>query len=290
RWFTPAATARSREVVLGGTTVPFGTDLLFAATDVEGLVVGVEICEDLWVPAPPSGFQALRGATVLVNASASNETIGKAGYRRQLVANQSARCLAAYLYAACGVSESTTDLVFGGHDLIAENGVLLAESRRFQRDETLLVADIDLEHLLIDRLRTNSFGLAQRQLGEDHPFRRVPFTLDRKETPLPLLRTIDPHPFVPGVQEELPEPCEEIFQTQVAGLARRLEQIGKPTVPLGISGGLDSTLALLVACKTADALGMPRERIRGFTMPGFGTTSRTRSNARALMQQLGVTA
>src|SRR5262249_51332674 len=177
RWFTPAATARSREIVLHGATVPFGTDLLFAATDVEGLVVGVEICEDLWVPVPPSCFQALRGATVLVNSSASNETIGKAAYRRQLVANQSARCLGAYLYGACGVSESTTDLVFGGHDLIAENGILLAESRRFQRDETLLVTDIDLEHLLADRLRTNSFGLAQRQLGEDHPFRRIVFTL-----------------------------------------------------------------------------------------------------------------
>src|SRR5262245_12156998 len=148
RWFTPAATARSREVVLHGGTVPFGTDLLFAATDVEGLVVGVEICEALWVPAPPSCYRALRGATVLVHPSASNETIGKAAHPRQLVANQSARCLAAYLYAACGVSESTTDLVFGGHDLIAENGILLAESRRFQRDETLLVADIDLEHLL----------------------------------------------------------------------------------------------------------------------------------------------
>jgi NAD+ synthase (glutamine-hydrolysing) len=242
------------------------------------------------VPAPPSCYQALRGATVLVNPSASNETIGKAAYRRQLVANQSARCLAAYLYAACGVSESTTDLVFGGHDLIAENGILLAESRRFERDETLLVTDIDLEHLLADRLRTNSFGLAQRQLGEERPFRRISFTLDRREAPSPLLRAIDPHPFVPSVQEELRERCEEIFHMQVAGLARRLEHIGKPGVTIGISGGLDSTLALLVACKTTDALGMARERIRAFTLPGFGTTSRTRTNARALMQQLGVTA
>src|SRR5262249_10375668 len=147
RWFTAAATARSREIVLNGATVPFGTDQLFDATGVEGLVVGVEICEDLWVPIPPSSFQALRGATVLVNLSASNQVIGKANYRRQLVVNQSGRCMAAYVYTSCGVSESTTDVVFGGHALIAENGTLLAESPRFNRDETLLLADVDLDRL-----------------------------------------------------------------------------------------------------------------------------------------------
>src|SRR5262245_53035571 len=177
RWFAAAATARSKEVVVGGAGVPFGTGRLFAAADVEGLAVGVEICEDLWVPIPPSSDQALAGATVLVNLSASNEVIGKAAYRRQLVVNQSGRCMAAYVYASCGVWESTTDVVFGGHCLIAENGTLLAESHRFQREETLLVHDIDLERLKVDRLRTNSFGDAHLYLGNGHGFERVSFAL-----------------------------------------------------------------------------------------------------------------
>jgi NAD+ synthase (glutamine-hydrolysing) len=290
RWFTPAATARSREVVLNGQTVPFGTGQLFAAGDVDGLVLGVEICEDLWVPVPPSSFQALAGATVLLNPSASNEVIGKAAYRRQLVVNQSGRCLAAYVYAACGVWESTTDVVFGGHCLIAENGNLLAESPRFVRSSSLLVTDVDLDRLRADRLRTNSFGEAQLSLGLGRPFARVPFTLGRPAEAPPLVRKVDAHPFVPRGAEQLRERCEEIFQTQVAGLAKRLEHIGKPPVAIGISGGLDSTLALLVTCKTFDALGQPRDRIRAFTMPGFGTTARTLRNARAVMQHLGVTA
>jgi NAD+ synthase (glutamine-hydrolysing) len=288
RWFTPAATAHSREVVLGGRAVPFGTQQLFAADDVEGLLLGVEICEDLWVPIPPSSFQALAGATVLLNLSASNEVIGKAGYRRQLVLNQSGRCLAAYVYAAAGVWESTTDVVFGGHGLIAENGTLLAEARRFAREDGLLVTDVDLDRVRADRLRTNSFGEAQLSLGVGRPFTRVPFTLRRPAEPPPLLREVEAHPFVPRGQEELRERCDEIFHTQVAGLARRLEHVGKPPVALGISGGLDSTLSLLVTCKTFDALGQPRDRIRAFTMPGFGTTGRTLRNARALMQHLGV--
>ena len=289
RWFSCAATARSRQVVLNGETVPFGTDQLFAAADVEGLTVGVEVCEDLWVPAPPSSFQALGGATVLVNLSASNEVIGKANYRRQLVVSQSGRCLAAYVYASCGVGESTTDVVFGGHCLIAENGNLLAESRRFGRDDALLVADVDLDRLRGDRMRTNSFGDAQLDLGLRREFARVPFRLDRPVEPRRLAREVEAYPFVPRGQEQLRERCEEIFQTQVAGLAKRLEHLGTPPVTIGVSGGLDSTLGLLVACKTVDALGVPRDRIRAFTMPGFGTTARTKSNAHALMRQLGVT-
>jgi NAD+ synthase (glutamine-hydrolysing) len=301
RWFAAAATARSREVLLDGENIPFGTDRLYSAANVEGLIVGVEICEDLWVPVPPSSFQALRGATLLVNLSASNEVIGKANYRRQLVVNQSGRCMAGYVYASCGVWESTTDVVFGGHCLIAENGTLLAESRRFQRDETLLVTDIDLDRLRADRMRTNSFGDAQLYLGTERAFEYVPFTLGPASvdagaggvSPLSgrrLRREVDAHPFVPRATEQLRERCEEIFHTQVAGLAKRLEHIGKPPVVIGISGGLDSTLALLVACKTVDALAVPRERIRAFTLPGFGTTPRTLSNARALMKHLGVTA
>ncbi len=290
RWFAPAIKANRREAVIAGQTVPFGTDRLFAAEDVEGLIVGVEICEDLWVPVPPSSAQALAGANVLVNLSASNEIIGKANYRRQLVLGQSGRCLAAYVYASCGVGESTTDVVFGGHCLIAENGVMLAESRRFQREDALLVADVDLDRLRADRQRTSSFLDAHLYPGYDRPFARSVFMLGEQATPADLRRPIEAHPFVPQGQEQLRDRCEEIFHIQVAGLAKRLEHLGAPPVAIGISGGLDSTLALLVACKTMDALGAPRQRILAFTMPGFGTSNRTRDNARALMRQLGVSA
>ncbi len=293
RWFAPAIKASRREVVVAGQTVSFGTDRLFAAEDVDGLIVGVEICEDLWVPAPPSSAQALAGATVLVNLSASNEVIGKANYRRQLVLNQSGRCMAAYVYASCGVGESTTDLVFGGHCLIAENGTLLAESPRFQREDALLLADVDLDRLRADRQRTNSFLDAHLYPGHDRPFARSTFALSQGSEPvLPadLRRPVEAHPFVPQGREQLRDRCEEIFHLQVAGLAKRLEHIGTPPVALGISGGLDSTLALLVACKTMDTLNVPRPRILAWTMPGFGTSNRTRDNARALMRQLGVSA
>ncbi len=295
RWFAAAATAQSQEVGLNGNVVPFGTQLLFQATDVEGLIVGVEICEDLWVPVPPSALQAIRGATVLLNLSASNEVIGKAPYRRQLVLNQSGRCIAAYVYTSCGVWESTTDVVFGGHCLIAENGTMLAESQRFQREESLLVSDVDLDRLHIDRMRTNSFGESRLDPALDREFTRITFRFDRPAALRSLKREVDAHPFVPRATEELRERCEEIFHTQVAGLAKRLEHIASatavtavPHVTIGISGGLDSTLALLVACKTMDALAIPRDRVHAFTLPGFGTTSRTRANARALMRHLAV--
>src|SRR5262249_49013197 len=275
-----------------GERVPFGTDRLFAAQDVEALTLGVEVCEDLWVPIPPSSAQALGGATVLVNLSASNEVIGKAAYRRQLVVNQSGRCIAGYVYASCGGWESTTDVVFGGHCMVAENGSLLAEARRFRGGGTLLLADIDLGRLRAERLRINSFADSRLFPGGERAFTPVPFTLGRKTArPQRLLRTVEAHPFVPRGQELLRERCEEIFHTQVAGLAKRLEHMAQiPPLAIGISGGLDSTLALLVACKTVDALALPRGRILAYTMPGFRTTSLTRDNARALMQQLGVTA
>jgi NAD+ synthase (glutamine-hydrolysing) len=290
RWFAAAATARSREVHLFDRRIPFGTDRLFAAEDVEGLTVGVEICEDLWVPIPPSSHQALAGATVLVNLSATNEVIGKAAYRRQLVVGQSGRCIAAYVFTSCGVWESTTDVVFGGHCMIAENGVLLAESSRFTREPALLTADVDLDWLRGDRTRTNSFGDAQMYVGPGREFERTTFRLgdDAWPDPSDLRRHVEAHPFVPRGETHLRERCEEIFHTQVAGLAKRLEHIGKPPVAIGISGGLDSTLALLVTCKTLDALGVPRDRIRALTMPGFGTSDRTLDNARALMRHLGV--
>jgi NAD+ synthase (glutamine-hydrolysing) len=291
RWFAPGAQARNQTLSLLGQDVLFGTDLLFdGSQSLPGLVVGVEICEDLWVPVPPSAGQALAGASLLINLSASNEVIGKAGYRRQLVVNQSGRCLAAYLYVSCGVHESTTDLVFGGHCLVAENGTLLAESPRFERDETWLAVDVDIERLVGDRQKTNSFGAAQ-PLAADRSRRRVAFTVASPtlNDTSKLLRAVDAHPFVPRGQEQLAERCQEIFHTQVAGLARRLEHIGKPALALGVSGGLDSTLALLVAAKTLDALGWPRTQLYGFTMPGFGTSERTLTNARGLMRLVGVT-
>jgi NAD+ synthase (glutamine-hydrolysing) len=286
RWFAPAAQARSKDVRVAGQTAPFGVDLVFPGP--QGLTLGVEVCEDLWVPVPPSSRQALRGATVLLNLSASNETVGKAAYRRQLVVGQSGRCLAAYVYSSCGVHESTTDLVFGGHCLIAENGVLLGESRRFQRGPEMLVRDVDLERLTFDRARTTSFGEGWLYGGGEEG-RAVAFSLPERRPVGRLRRRVEGRPFVPSAEGELRERCEEIFNIQVAGLARRLEQVGKPTVAIGVSGGLDSTLALLVTCKTFDLLGEPRAKIQGLTMPGFGTTGRTLRNAHALMSQLGVT-
>ncbi len=290
RWFSHAVNANRKETVVAGQPTPFGTDLLFATDDAPGLIVGVEICEDLWTPIPPSAHQTLHGATLLVNLSASNEVIGKAAYRRQLVLGQSARCVAGYVYTSCGGDESTTDLVFGGHCLIAENGTLLAESERFRRDETLLVTDVDLERLVNERQKTSSFWDAHLQLVKDKPYRRVPCTLRRGEQAPQLRRPVDAHPFVPRGQERLAERCQEIFQTQVAALARRLEYVGTPPVSIGVSGGLDSTLALLVACKTFDLLGVPRAHIQALTLPGFGTTALTNTNAKALMRELQVSA
>jgi NAD+ synthase (glutamine-hydrolysing) len=288
RWFTPGSRPQREQVPWQGTSVPFGTDLLFDATSsLPGLVVGVEICEDVWVPMPPSALQALAGAAILANVTASNEVIGKAAYRRTLIASQSGRCVAGYVYAACGPLESTTDVVFGGHCLIAENGTILAESERFRRDDQLLITEFDLQRLHIERQRTNSFADAQALLA-GRSWRRLPFSVS--EAAPRLLRPVDAHPFVPRGQEQLRERCQEIFQTQVAGLATRLGHIGKPPVAIGISGGLDSTLALLVTCKTFDLLGTPRTQIRALTMPGFGTSTRTLRNAEALMRHLGVSA
>ncbi len=287
RYFAPAAAAVSDRVLVCGRAVPFGTDLLFEATDEPGCVVGVEICEDLWHPIPPSAHQSLAGAAVLVNLSGSNETIGKAGYRRQLVATQSARCLAGYVYAGAGPGESTTDLVFGGHCLVAENGAVLAESERFRRDGHLTIADIDLPRLERERVVTTSFhggrpGTAFRRVG----FALAPLT-DRRPV---LARHVDAHPFVPSDPATLDERCREIFLTQTTALARRLDHAGRPAAAIGVSGGLDSTLALLVLCKTLDLLGVPRSQVRALTMPGYGTSDRTRGNAFALMTALGVNA
>jgi NAD+ synthase (glutamine-hydrolysing) len=291
RWFSPGRDVTTRAIEVLGQKVPFGPKQLFEATDVEGLTIGVEICEDLWVPVPPSSLQAIHGAMLLLNPSASNEIIGKAAYRRHLVLGQSGRCIAGYVYAGCGVDESTTDIVFGGHGLIAENGMLLAESDRFHSKPDLLIADLDLERLRMERVRTNSFAESKPSTGETQDkFLRVPFTLSRTGSPLLLYRDIDPHPFVPRGKEQLRERCDEIFHSQMIGLTRRLAHVGDMDLTLGISGGLDSTLALLVTCKALDSLKRSRLRLHAFTLPGFGTSTRTLNNARALMKHLGVTA
>jgi NAD+ synthase (glutamine-hydrolysing) len=288
RFFAPASTAYSSTVRLFGREVPFGTDLLFRCANVTDLVVGVEICEDLWGPVPPSSLQAFHGATVLANLSASNETIAKANYRRALVTQQSARCIAGYAYAGAGPGESTTDLVFGGHCLIAENGITLAESERFRRDDHLTFADVDLDRLRVNRNQTTSFNDAVLVPGLKRDYRRIDWTAAERPADVRLAREVEAHPFVPAAAGELRERCEEIFHIQVTGLGRRLEQVGVPPAAIGVSGGLDSTLALIVLCKTLDRLGVGRDRVRALTMPGFGTTGRTLANAKALMQALGV--
>ena len=290
RWFTGADGSEPEEIVFGDARVPFGTDLLFEAGEV---VVGVEICEDLWMPIPPSSFQAVAGANILLNLSASNETIGKCAYRRDLVLGQSGRCIAAYAYASSGPTESTTDLVFGGHCLIAENGRLLAESSRvgdgnpIRRDSYSITTDVDVELLVNDRRATTTFDDCVRHLPG--PYRPIPFQLKREMSGLK--RHVSGTPFVPKQEAELDKRCAEIFGIQCAALAKRVEQIpADAPLCIGVSGGLDSTLALLVAVNMCDMLGAPRKRIHGLTMPGFGTTELTRTNALALMRHLGVSA
>lgn len=288
RWFSSATGMEPKAIDLGGRSVPFGIDLLFEAGG--GVVVGVEVCEDLWMPIPPSSVQSVAGANVLLNLSASNEVVGKCRYRTDLVVGQSGRCIAAYAYAGAGPSESTTDLVFGGHCLIAENGRLLAESRRVgdggpaPLGTHTITRDVDVERLASDRRATSSFDDCLRYLRE---FRRVPFRLAGDMPGLE--RVVVGTPFVPAEGSELHDRCAEIFGIQCAGLAKRIEQLpaGSP-LNIGISGGLDSTLAVLVAVKTCDMLGIPRRSVRGLTMPGYGTTQKTKANALALMEHLGV--
>jgi NAD+ synthase (glutamine-hydrolysing) len=285
RWFSSAREAREGEVRLAGQAAPFGTDLLFQLPEDPGVTLAVEICEDLWAPIPPSSRHAVAGATVLLNPSASNDLVAKAEYRRELVRQQSGRTLAAYVYANAGVHESTTDLVFGGHLLIAENGLLIAEGERFRRDGDLVTTDVDVERLRVERARQTSFADAVH--GSGPAYRKVPLAAVPAGQPHRLVRSVDAHPFVPADPSTLDERCREVFSIQTAGLARRLEHVGVKRVVLGLSGGLDSTLALLVCVRTFDLLGLPRGGILAVTMPGFGTTSRTLESARALAAAAG---
>ncbi len=277
RWFTSATELRDKTVSIGDRTYPLGSHLLFTAGQVK---VGIEICEDLWVPVPPSSLLAMEGANILVNISASNELIGKHHYLRSLICQQSARCMAGYVYASAGFGESSTDLVFAGNGIIAENGTLLEESPRFTMQEQLVISEIDIENLQNDRQVNTSFMHGASTLLASETI-TIPFALSENSGQPVLTRSVDPHPFTPS-GDALKERCEEIFQIQVAGLAKRIVHTHSRTAVVGISGGLDSTLALLVTVMTFDALNIPR-------MPGFGTTDRTYTNACDLIRSLGVT-
>ncbi|WP_294457439.1 NAD(+) synthase [uncultured Bacteroides sp.] len=285
RWFASSLTYKDiSSVRLCGQTVPFGKDLLFETSDT---CFGIEICEDVWAPVPPSSELVLKGAEIILNMSADTENIAKHQYLRSLLAQQSARCLAGYVFSSCGFGESTTDVVFAGNALIYENGTLLAEAERFSFDEQLVVSEIDVERLRGERLVNTTFAASVRAYGADGVQRIQTEMVNSRN--LSLTRYVDPHPFVPAGGKQLDERCEEIFSIQVAGLAKRLVHTNCKTVVVGISGGLDSTLALLVCVKTFDKLGLPRKGIVGITMPGFGTTDRTYNNALTLMSSLQVT-
>lgn len=283
RWFTPAFDAVD-EIVYCNQKVPFGTDIIFHDKDMPEYCIGVEICEDLWAPVPPSSFSALSGASVIINLSASNELVNKAAYRTDLVKQQSARLICAYVYSSSGVHESTTDLVFSGHSIISENGEILGQSKRFCRDSSLVVSDVDVERLFSERRKNLTFRDSQG--GNPAKFRSIHF--EHKEAGTAKLeRSVNPFPFVPSNPATRDERCREIFSIQVAGLAKRLEHTGSRKVVIGVSGGLDSTLALLVAIKTFDILKYTRENIYTITMPGFGTTDRTHNNTIKLCSTLG---
>ncbi len=280
RWFTSGANVDTKSILLSGEQVPFGADLIFTDCNFS---FGIELCEDLWVPIPPSTQLTLHGADIIFNLSASNELIGKHIYLRQLIEQQSARCLAGYVYASAGAGESTTDLVFAGNGLIAENGKMLSNAERFSFEPQLIVNDIDIDRLQADRIRNTNFcNDKSPQVYRIIKLEEVNFTS------FDLKRTFDKHPFVPPISNR-DDSCHEIFSIQVGGLAKRWKHTQVENVVIGISGGLDSTLALLVCVKTADKLGYDRKRIIGITMPGFGTTNRTYNNAISLMKSLGIT-
>ena len=288
RHFTPGLGVEGESLDLRGGAAPFGTDLIFAAADYPDFVLGVEICEDLWAPEPPSGRLAMAGATVIANISASNIIIGKAQVRRTLCQAQSTRGISAYVYAASGWGESTTDLAWDGHALVYENGNLLAESERFAREPLLLTADVDLERLLAERLRVQTFHEGAERSGAGR-VRRIEFAFKPSDRRVALERQIERFPYVPSDPLRLYEDCYEAYNIQVQGLVRRLDATGGQTVVIGVSGGLDSTQALIVAARAFDLLGRPRENILGVFMPGFATGDQSRSHAFALMQALGVT-
>src|SRR5574340_200491 len=292
RQFTPGDFAPGDLVdVAGQRHIPFGSRILFRLDKQPLLTFHVEICEDLWVPIPPSSHAALAGATVLINLSASNITVGKDDYRRQLVANQSGRCVAAYVYTAAGIGESTTDLAWDGHGMIYENGTCIAESSRFSYGPQLVTADIDLDRISLDRMRQNSFAQAAHRCRETPPFRIVPVAAELAgDDHLPLERVYERYPYVPSDPATRDQRCREIYEILVLGLVQRLRAIAADKVVIGISGGLDSTQALIVCARAMDVMALPRANILAYTMPGFATTPRTLEQARRLMAAMRCTA
>ena len=281
RWFCQADETDKGSITCCNMEVPFGPRLLFTSGKVS---LAVELCEDLWVAIPPASYHSLHGANIIANLSASNDLVGKHNYLRQLITQQSARTVSAYLYASAGPGESSTDVVFGGNGIIAENGIILAESRRFSDSPQLTISEIDIERLMCERLGNTGFT----DCIDKNSYRTIPIELPHYSITR-LSRKIDPHPFIPHIEQLLNERCEEIFNIQVSGLVKRLKHTNAKTAVVGISGGLDSTLALLVAVRAFDRLNLSRKQIQGITMPGFGTTDRTYNNALDLMYSLGVT-
>jgi NAD+ synthase (glutamine-hydrolysing) len=291
RQFTAGDASSMTEIDLAGQRAPFGTGLVFRHAEQRDFVLHVEICEDLWVPAPPSSYASLAGATVIANLSASNIVVGKEGYRHQLVGNQSARCLAAYLYSAAGQGESTTDLAWDGHAFIYENGTLLAESQRFLHEPQLVAADLDLGRLQADRMRQNTFGgAALRHRADIARFRSIEFSLPLPGGRLPLVRRVEKLPYVPSDTANRDRRCEEVYRIQVQGLVTRMRATGSKKLVIGVSGGLDSTQALIVCARAMDEMKLPRRDILAYTMPGFATSTRTRNQAWQLMRAVGATA
>jgi len=286
RWFASGAAIKGQQIKLGQEHIPFGCDMLFQHTELNDFIVGVEICEDLWSPVPPSSFLSVGGATVIANLSASNETVGKYAYRKSLVQMTSASRDCGYLYASAGWGESTTDVVFDGHCMIYENGTLLKESARFEMESSFIVSDIDIQKLVKERRCNNVFGDSQIWIADlKKQFQVVPFysesNSDKLEYP------VNKHPFIPRDIQQRNKVCEEIFNIQTNGLAQRFRHIRCQRMVIGISGGLDSTLALLVCIRVCDKLHLPHSTITAVTMPGFGTTDRTYENAVELIKHAG---
>ncbi len=285
RWFSSPTATTPKEVTLCKTTVPFGADLIFSCP-ATGVKFGIEICEDMWAPVAPSTFLALQGAQIIINISASNDYVSKDAYRADLIKMQSAKTISAYVYTSAGKGESTTDLVFGGATYIAENGTLLARGKRFEQSAHYITADIDIIRLEAMRIKTSTYSSPDTV---NHPVRTVDVNLRTDFDADDITRKFDRHPFVPSDAANRAANCEEVFSIQTNGLAQRMEASHASKAVIGVSGGLDSTLAILVAAKTMDLMGRPRTDVVGITMPGFGTTSRTHDNAVGLMKSLGVT-
>ena len=289
RWFASGHGVHAESIAVAGHEAPFGMDLLFQAQGPCPFTFHVEICEDVWTPSPPSGAGAVAGAELLLNLSASNIVIGKAQTRRLLCASQSTRCSAAYAYSAAGPGESTTDLAWDGHAAVFELGTCLAETDRFPEDNALCLADVDVGRIRLERLRTGSFGdaLAETSAGRP-PWRRIGFAFEPSTGPLPLRRAVERYPYVPSDPARLAEDCYEAWNIQVQGLTERLRATGLQRLVIGVSGGLDSSQALVVCAKAMDLLGHSRTNIFAYTLPGFATSDATRSNAWTLMRTLGV--